>query len=121
MRGEDSFREAGCKSPPVVGGAGLDIDGTALWSPGNVERPAHVKVLTDMINRVNLTGVGENAGDGIVDDGIVLPAIPKLRDHVEILARPFVSLVVRRMLRQSEILRGLGRTRRDDVPARATL
>ena len=32
-----------------------------------------------------------------------------------------LAFMVRRMLGQSEILRGLGRARRDDVPARAAL
>jgi hypothetical protein len=72
-----------------------------------------------MVDRVDLAGVGENAGGGIIDESIVLPAIPELCNPVEILARPLVSLVVRRVLGQAEILSGLGRARRDDVPARA--
>ena len=60
-----------------------------------------------MIDRVDLAGVGENAGDGIVDEGVVFPAVPELRDHIEIFARPLVSLMMRRMLGQAEILRGL--------------
>src|SRR5882724_4690736 len=78
-------------------------------------------MLADMIDRVNFAGVSENAGDGIIDEGVVLPAIPEPGDHVEILARPLVSLVMRRVLGKPEILRRLRGARGNDVPARATV
>ena len=119
MRREDRLGKAGGEGAAVVGGAGLHIDRPALRRARDVERPAHAKMLADMIERVDLAGIGEDAGGGIVDERVVLPAVPEPRDDIEIFPGALVALVVRRMLGQAEILRRLRRAGGDDVPAGA--
>jgi hypothetical protein len=62
-------------------------------------------MLSDVIDRVDLAGVGKNARDGVVDERVVFPTIPKPSDDIEILPRPLVAQ--RRMFGQSKILRRL--------------
>ncbi len=119
MGGEDRFRKARREGAAVVGRAGLHIDRSSLRRSRNVERAADAKVLSDVVDGMDPGGVGEDAGRGIIDQRIVFPAVPQPRDDVEIFARPLVTLVMRRMFGQPEILRCLRRARRDDVPAGA--
>src|SRR5450755_2035417 len=78
MCGENRFRNMSGERASIVGGTGLDIDGTTLGWARHVQGAAYTKMFSDMINRVDLAGVGENAGDRIIDESIILPAIPKL-------------------------------------------
>ena len=64
-------------------------------------------MLADVIDRVDLAGIGEDAGGGIVDERVVFPAVPEPRDDIEIFPGALVALVMRRMLGQAEILRRL--------------
>ena len=61
-------------------------------------------MLSDVIERVDLADVGENAGDGVVDERVVFPTVPKPCDDIEILPCSLIALVMRRMLRQAEVL-----------------
>ena len=48
-------------------------------------------MLSDVIERVDLADVGENAGDGVVDERVVFPTVPKPGDDIEIFPRPLVA------------------------------
>jgi len=121
MRGEDGFRKARGESAAVVGGAGLHIDRPALRRARDVQRAANAKMLADVVERMDLAGIGEDARGRIVDERVVLPAVPEPRDHVEIFAGALVALVVGRVLGQSKVLRGLWGAGRHDIPAGAAL
>ena len=64
-------------------------------------------MLSDVFERVDLADVGENAGDGVVDERVVFPTVPKPGDDIEIFPRPLVAFVMGRVLRQAEVLRRL--------------
>ena len=74
-------------------------------------------MLSDVIDRVDLAGVGKDARRGIVDDSVVFPAVPQPRDDIQIFPGALVTLAVGRMFGQAEILRRLCYGCRDDVPA----
>ncbi|MGY2930723.1 hypothetical protein ACVWZ6_000325 [Bradyrhizobium sp. GM6.1] len=120
MRRENCLREPGGERAAVVGGAGLYVDRPSLRRPRDVQRATNAKMLADMVERVDLAGVGEDARSRIVDERVILPAIPQPGDHVEIFAGALIALVVRGMFRQPKVLCGLLRTGGDDVPAGAT-
>lgn len=95
MRRENCLREPGGERAAVVGGAGLYVDRPSLRRPRDVQRATNAKMLADMVERVDLAGVGEDARSRIVDERVILPAIPQPGDHVEIFAGALIALVVR--------------------------
>src|SRR3981081_4170599 len=74
-------------------------------------------MLSDVVDCMDLAGVGKNARRRIVDDGVVFPAVPEPRDDIQIFPGALVTLAMWRMLGQAEILCRLRRGRGDDVPA----
>ncbi len=78
-------------------------------------------MLSDVVDCMDLAGVGKDARRRIVNDSIVLPAIPEPRDDIQVFPGALVTLAMRRMFGQAEILCRLRRGRGDDVPAGAAV
>lgn len=75
----------------------------------------------DMVDGVDLADVEVVARGAVGDDGVVLPAVPQLGDHVDELLGAPVALLVAGRLVEPEVVRGVLAERRHDVPPRAAV
>ena len=80
---------------PAAGCARLENHGGALGAGFGQTRAGHAEVLTLVLNRVHLGGVGVDALLAVFDNGTVFPgAFPELIADVQELFGEFVSGVV---------------------------
>src|SRR5262249_20371250 len=100
--------------------ARLDQQRLAGGRPLHVERPAYLKVLSLVLERMHLGAIDEDTRLPVAHDGAFVPAMPQPADNVDELARNLVALVVLDMGLAAEIAIGFRRTGRDDVPGHAT-
>ncbi len=66
-----------------------------------------------------MSGIEVNAAVDIADEGVVGPAVPQARDHIEELARPLVAFAMLHVILKAEIQRGIGIGCGDEIPAGA--
>ena len=79
-------------------------------------------MLALVAEHVQLLGIEEDAALDVHDEGIIGPAVPKARDHIEELAAPLVALAMLDMLLEPEVPGGLRVRGGDEIqPARPPL
>ncbi|CUX62418.1 hypothetical protein AGR5A_Lc90046 [Agrobacterium genomosp. 5 str. CFBP 6626] len=117
MRGKDCLGVTGGKATPFLRRAGLHIDRPALRRARQVERTPYPVEFAIMTGRVNAVRIGKKTALLVGDDGIVFPAVPELRHHIDKFSRLTVTVGMWRMLLEIEVSgRRIGRGRHD-VPA----
>src|SRR5262245_59576127 len=81
-----------------------------------MQRTARPKECADVLDAMDLGGIGKDAGLAIHDQGVVVPALPEFVAHVEKLISTIVALIV--LLWFVQALDGLMTIgKRDNVPA----
>src|SRR5262245_23104564 len=103
MRTEDRFRKSGCELASLVGSTGLHQHWVTLGRTRNVERSAHLTILSDVIEIVHLFRVEEQTAFLVPYEGVVVPGIPKAFHDRRELVRALVALVVRHRGRAAEV------------------
>src|SRR5579863_9640199 len=115
--GEDAFGDAGGQRPAFLRHAGLEDDRLPLLGPREVQGTGDLEVLADVVKRVQLAPVEEDAGLDVGGEGVVLVGVPEpARDLDELLGPPVPGGVVE-VLVQAEVLRDLRVEAGDNVPA----
>ena len=97
----------------------LDDDRTALRGTRHGERPARAEKAALMVEAMDLFRMGEQPARLVLDDRIVLPAIPMPEHDLHKLVGPIVAQVVLDYLLAAHVLRLAVVERGDDVPGRA--
>ncbi|MCX5396677.1 hypothetical protein OHA55_06675 [Streptomyces sp. NBC_00102] len=87
----DGVGVPGGQGAAVAGGAGLHDDGPPLGRPGRVERSGDPEVLARVVDGVDLRRVDVPAPLAVLDDRVVLPAVPELLDGRDELVGPAVA------------------------------
>jgi hypothetical protein len=100
---KDYLRRLGSKLPARLGRAGLHDDGPALNRTRDVERTAHSEMLSVVVQDMKLLGIEIYARLHVANEGVVRPAIPKARHHVEELARAAIARRMPHVFLQAEI------------------
>ncbi len=114
---EDGVGPLGGEVAAVLGGASLEDHRLALAGAGDIERPLHRQELALVVQGVELRRVEEDAAFLVIDERVVLPAVPKTLRHVQVFGRQAVADVVGEMLLLAEVRGRAFEPRRHHVPA----
>ncbi len=120
LRGEDHFRAARRKLAAHVRRAGLHEHRMPLRRARDVQRAAHAEVRPVMIEHVQLAMIEMQAGRLVLDECVVLPAVPEPGHDALELVGARVAIGVREVGRRAEVRRFVGHHRRDEIPPGAT-
>lgn len=116
MGGEDDLRHLRRKFLAVFRRAGLHEHRISLRRPGDIQRALHGVIFASVVDRVNFIRIETNAGQFVVDDGVILPAVPQLLHNVDEFVRFLVSQLMLGMRRHAEVVRRRARPG-DNIPA----
>src|SRR5262249_14189510 len=118
---EDDFAPLCPEAPAPTALASLDEDGVALRRARHREWPSRAEVAAGIVETMHLAGMGKQARRLILDDGIVLPAVPMPEHDVHELVGAVIALVVRDCLVATHVLGFAVVERRHHVPRRTTV
>jgi hypothetical protein len=99
------FGSLGGELPSRFRRAGLNDNRPTLNGTRDVERSANPEKLALMVQDVKLFGIEIDASLDVANKGVVCPAVPEARHHVEKLARTPIARRVLDMLLETEIHR----------------
>jgi hypothetical protein len=118
---ENQFSPLRAKAFAATALAGLNDDGAALRGTRHGERATRAKKPAVVIKAVHLLRAGEQTARLVLDDRVVLPAVPLPEHHFHELVGPIVAQVVLDHLLAAHVLSLAIVERGDDVPGRAAL
>src|SRR5258708_39906708 len=84
---EDYLGRLGSELPAYLRSAGLHDDRPALNRTRDVERTAHIEMLSMVVQDMKLFGIEIYARLHVLNEGVVRPAIPQACHHVDEFAR----------------------------------
>ena len=121
LGGEHHISETGRLIAACGRGAGIEDHRPALRRTDEGQGAANLEILTDIVDRVDLVGIGEAVVFLVVDKGVRLPALPQLDDHVEEFVAALVAVFRLRMRAGPEHFCGDRMGGRHRIPADAAL